>query len=500
MTNNLFDALGLKKTVIKAIRNIGYTTPTPVQAEFIPAALNGEDALASAQTGSGKTSAYTIPILDYLLGHDEKTALIVVPTRELAQQIQTVFKELAVGTDINTALITGGKNMQGQLRKLKSVPRVIIGTPGRLNDHLKRKSLKLNNTAIVVWDETDRMMELGFLEQIEEIISFLPPVKQSFMLSATFPPKVLKLAGKYLNNPRQIIIGQLNNPSDNVEQKNIRIEGNDKLKVLTQTLKAVKGQALVFVKTQRAAAEITTYLKKNLFDAGALHGGLKQKDRDAAVKGFREQAFKILIATDVAARGLDIPSISTVINYEFPQNPEEYIHRLGRTGRYDKTGICINLIARADRPQWKIIREFLQKSKETEQNLLPAEAEILTEQQNKQAALLTAITKESETEEFNPIQKNADTIIKQKKVQNKPSTKNIAPKKQTEKQTAKVTAPQKTDRKTEIIKPKQEEYVFSPFKKVYVGKPAKGNKEKPIKKVLAHKGKPKKKKPTKKHH
>lgn len=499
MTNNLFDALGLKKAVIKAIRNIGYIAPTLVQAELIPAALNGEDALASAQTGSGKTSAYTIPILDYLLGHDEKTALIVAPTRELAQQIQTVFKQLAAGTDINTALITGGKNMQGQLRKLKTEPRVIIGTPGRLNDHLKRKSLKLNNTAIVVWDETDRMMDLGFLEQIEEIISFLPEQKQSLMLSATFPPKVLKLAGKYLNNPRQIIIGQLNNPSENVEQKNIRIEGNDKLKVLTQTLKDIKGQALVFVKTQRAAAEITRYLKKNLFDAGALHGGLKQKDRDAAVKGFREQGFKILIATDVAARGLDIPSISTVINYEFPQNPEEYIHRLGRTGRYDKTGICINLIARADRPQWKIIREFLQSSKDKEQHLLPIKPDVLPEENKQQNIKAEEIIQEKKTKEIKSAKKT--TIIKEeKKAEEKISAKVCETKKAIKEVCAEKIIPQKEIQKTEEVKPVQEEYVFTPFKKVYVGKPAQENKEKPTKKSLNRGGNFKKKKPFKKRH
>ena len=281
MTNNLFDALGLKKSVIKAIKNLGYCAPTPVQAEFIPVALQGRDALASAKTGSGKTSAYTIPVLNFLLDNEEKTALFVAPTRELAQQIQSVFRELAKDTDINTALITGGKNMQGQLRKLKTNPRVIIGTPGRLNDHLKRKSLKLDNAAIVVWDETDRMLDLGFAEQIEEIISFLPEQKQTLMLSATFPPRVLKLAEKYLNNPQKVIIGELNNPSDNVTQKNIKIEGNDKLKKLTALLRETKGQILVFVQTQRAAAEITRYLKKNLFDAAALHGGLKQKDRDA---------------------------------------------------------------------------------------------------------------------------------------------------------------------------------------------------------------------------
>lgn len=465
MTNNLFDALGLKKSVIKAIKNLGYSAPTPVQAEFIPVVLQGRDALASAKTGSGKTSAYTIPVLNFLLDYDSKTALFVAPTRELAQQIQSVFRDLAKDTDINTALITGGKNMQGQLRKLKSNPRVIIGTPGRLNDHLKRKSLKLDNTAIVVWDETDRMLDLGFAAQIEEIISFLPEQRQTLMLSATFPPRVLKLAEKYLNNPQKVIIGELNNPAENVTQKNIKIEGNDKLKKLTSLLKEAQGQILVFVQTQRAAAEITRYLKKKLFDAAALHGGLKQKDRDAAVKGFREHSFKILIATDVAARGLDIPAISTVINYEPPQVPEEYIHRLGRTGRYDRTGLCLNLIARADRAQWKQVRAFLDKKytlsgngetipqnhsgdSENKSKVFPPHAPNPSREKQEEIA-----SPKTEPEGKSKILKNPSSKVSRK----------------TEKPAGRKLSLNKLEDKTSSPQ-KQEEYVFTPFKKVYVGK------------------------------
>ena len=464
MTNNLFDALGLKKSVIKAIRNLGYSAPTPVQAEFIPVVLQGRDALASAKTGSGKTAAYAIPVLNFLLDYDSKTALFVAPTRELAQQIQSVFRNLAKDTDINTALITGGKNMQGQLKKLKSNPRVIIGTPGRLNDHLKRKSLKLDDTAIVVWDETDRMLDLGFAAQIEEIISFLPKQKQTLMLSATFPPRVLKLAEKYLNNPQKVIIGELNNPADNVTQKNIKIEGNEKLKKLTSLLREAQGQILVFVQTQRAAAEITRYLKKNLFDAAALHGGLKQKDRDAAVKGFRDQSFKILIATDVAARGLDIPAISTVINYEPPQVPEEYIHRLGRTGRYDRTGLCLNLIARADRTQWKQVRAFLDKKYTSREN-----AETLPEKPaiEPQPSLITESSFKSpqDTNQAEKTGKKIKTEAGKKLTNAEKKTSN----KENQNKTLALNKSEKKDPAAQI----REEYVFTPFKKVYVGKPSK---------------------------
>ena len=489
MTNNLFEALGLKKSVLKAIKNLGYRAPTPVQAEFIPAALTGKDALASAETGSGKTSAYTIPVLNFLLDHTEKSALFVAPTRELAQQIQSVFRALTKDTDINTALITGGKNMQGQLRKLKNNPRVVIGTPGRLNDHLKRKSLKLDSTAIVVWDETDRMLDLGFAAQIEEIISFLPPRKQTLMLSATFPPRVLKIARKYLNDPQKVIIGQLNNPSDKVTQRNIKIEGNEKLKKLTSILSEAQGQVLIFVRTQRAAAEIAKYLQKNSFSAAALHGGLRQKERDSALKAFREQKIKILTATDVAARGLDIPSISTVINYELPQNPEEYIHRLGRTGRYDKTGLCLNLIARADRAQWKNIRAFMDKkhnlSQEHENSSKESGPAAAPEPEKTRRA---AINPPNEQKRKNgaPAEKesqrlktsSSDYEFPKRRASVKAERLDGAPAK-------KETAAEKTTK----------EYSFTPFKKVYVGKIKKDKspKEKTIQRTRKNTRPPRKK-------
>lgn len=488
MTNNLFEALGLKKSVLKAIKNLGYRAPTPVQAEFIPAALTGKDALASAKTGSGKTSAYTIPVLNFLLDHAEKSALFVAPTRELAQQIQSVFRALAKDTDINTALITGGKNMQGQLRKLKNNPRVVIGTPGRLNDHLKRKSLKLDSTAIVVWDETDRMLDLGFAAQIEEIISFLPPRKQTLMLSATFPPRVLKIARKYLNDPQKVIIGQLNNPSDNVSQKNIKIEGNEKLKKLTSILSEAQGQVLIFVRTQRAAAEIAKYLQKNSFSAAALHGGLRQKDRDSALKAFREQKIKILTATDVAARGLDIPSISTVINYELPQNPEEYIHRLGRTGRYDKTGLCLNLIARADRAQWKNIRAFMDKKYNLSQKPENSYKDSGAASPEPEKTRCAAINPPNEQKRKNgaPAEKESQQL------KTSSSVCGVPPRRASVKAERLNGAPAEKETAAEET---TKEYSFIPFKKVYVGKIKKDKspKEKTIQRTRKNTRPPRKK-------
>lgn len=362
MTNNTFFALGLTPARLKIIKKLNFTVPTEIQAEVIPQILHGKDIMASSPTGSGKTAAYALPLVDMLSKNDSARALIIAPTRELAQQIQTVIKQIMQDTYMQTALVVGGKNMQGQLRKLKQKPQFVIATPGRLNDHIKRRTFGVENFAFVVWDEMDKMLELGFREQIQDIFERLPAKKQSMMFSATYPARVLKLAEKYLNNPVKIFAEDTNKPNKNITQKIIKIEGNEKLKKLTEILQEqsqTDKQILVFLKTQRAANEISVYLKRRGFCVGAMHGGLKQKERDKTLLDFRNKEIQILIATDLAARGLDIPAIHCVINYELPQNPEEYIHRIGRSGRYKNKGISYTLIARSDRADWKKIREFL---------------------------------------------------------------------------------------------------------------------------------------------
>lgn len=362
MTNNTFFALGLTPARLKIIKKLNFVTPTKIQAEVIPQILQGKDIMASAPTGSGKTAAYALPLVDVLSKKDTARALIIAPTRELAQQIQTVIKQVMQDTFMQTALVVGGKNMQGQLRKLKQKPQFVIATPGRLNDHIKRRTFGVEDFAFVVWDEMDKMLELGFREQIEDIFNRLPAKKQSMMFSATYPARVLKLAEKYLNEPIKIFAEETNKPNKNITQKIIKIEGNEKLKKLTEILQEqakTEKQILVFVKTQRAANEISVYLKRRGFLVGAMHGGLKQKDRDKTLLDFRNKELQILVATDLAARGLDIPAIYCVVNYELPQNPEEYIHRIGRSGRYKNKGISYTLIARSDRADWKKIKEFL---------------------------------------------------------------------------------------------------------------------------------------------
>ncbi|MCR5504883.1 MAG: DEAD/DEAH box helicase [Elusimicrobiaceae bacterium] len=362
MTNNTFFSLGLSNARLKIIKKLNFSVPTKIQAEAIPQILQGKDIMAASPTGSGKTAAYALPLADLLAKKETARALIIAPTRELAQQIQTVIKQAMQDTFMQTALIVGGKNMQGQLRKLKQKPQFVIATPGRLNDHIKRKTFGVEDFSFVVWDEMDKMLELGFREQIEDIFERLPSKKQSMMFSATYPKRVLKLAEKYLNSPVKIFTEEINKPNQNITQKVIKIEGNEKLKKLKELLTEhtkIDKQILVFVKTQRVANEISVYLKRCGFSVAAMHGALQQKLRDKTLLDFRNGTIQILIATDLASRGLDIPAIYCVINYELPQNPEEYVHRIGRSARYKNKGISYTLIARSDRTDWKKIKEFL---------------------------------------------------------------------------------------------------------------------------------------------
>ncbi len=363
-----FESMGLNPLVLAAIKKVNYEKPMPVQEQVIPLVLEGRDVLASAQTGSGKTAAFTIPLLNTMLNDADAHCLAVAPTRELAEQIYKVFVELSSeNEEIKSALLVGGKHIGDQLRKLKKKPRFVIGTPGRINDHLKRKSLKLDSTKYIVWDEVDRMLDLGFIHQIENIMSFLPQERQTLMFSATFPKRIIKLAASYLKDPARVEVDALNSVSQNITQEKVDVEADTKLQELPKILKKIDGQVIVFAKTQRQVDKIARTLKDQKFDAQPLHGGLRQNKRDGTMKAFRADNFKVLVATDVAARGLDIADISHVINYELPQSPEEYIHRIGRTGRAEAKGTAISLVSKLDKPKWKEIQSFL-KGQEKEQS------------------------------------------------------------------------------------------------------------------------------------
>ncbi|MBN1783376.1 MAG: DEAD/DEAH box helicase [Alphaproteobacteria bacterium] len=363
-----FHEAKLPAALIKRLDSIGFTTPTPIQAEAIPAALQGKDVLGSAQTGTGKTGAFGIPLVAHLTASPHGTALILLPTRELADQVlKTLETFIDRNAGISTALLIGGEPMPKQFKQLRNNPRLIVGTPGRINDHLKRKTLKLEKTDFLVLDEVDRMLDMGFGVQLDEIAKYLTAKRQTLMFTATMPKNLEKIAAKYLTDPTRISIGGLHNVAENLKQTNIKVKTDEKHDRLLQELDERTGSVIIFVKTKRGADRMAIQLNKLKHKAEALHGDLRQSKRDRVIGDYRKEKFRILVATDVAARGLDIPHIEHVINYDLPQAPEDFIHRIGRTARADAKGEALNFICPNENGKWKAIQRLLDPdAKQTE--------------------------------------------------------------------------------------------------------------------------------------
>ena len=355
-----FSDLQIENKLKKSIELADFKTPTPIQSKSIPISLMGKDILGTAQTGTGKTLAFTIPMINKLILDKNAMALIICPTRELASQVmQTVLKLNVREIGIGNALLIGGEGMQKQLKKLKKRARIIVGTPGRINDHLKRQSLNLSKVSYLVLDETDRMLDMGFTPQIELILKFIPKQHQTLLFSATLPNNILRISEKYLNNPERIAVGSLSTPIEKIKQETFQITQDKKYHELINQLVERNGSILVFVKTKHGADKIVKRLKYDGHSADAIHGNLRQSKRERVINNFRNGKSRILIATDVAARGLDIPLIQHVINYDLPQVPEDYIHRIGRTGRAGKEGSALTFLTPSDRSMWNSISRLI---------------------------------------------------------------------------------------------------------------------------------------------
>ena len=333
----------------------GITQPTDVQTKTVPAVLAGRDVLATAQTGTGKTLAFLLPLVVRLFQEPQKNALILSPTRELAQQ---TYEELKKLTDeqhpLGAALIIGGDNIHKQFADLRKKPRVIVATPGRVKDHLQRKSIDLRRTHFFILDETDRMLDMGFIEDMRQIAATLPLSRQTLLFSATLPPEIVSLAGEFLADPVRVKIGSVQAPVDLVVQEIVHVDIREKLPQLLHELNTRSGSILVFTRTKHGAERLAKQLKLYGQKVNALHGDLRQNRRRQVLEFFRNQTVRILVATDVAARGIDVPHIAHVINYDLPQSPEDYIHRIGRTGRAGAVGNAISLIA-GEEDKWKDI-------------------------------------------------------------------------------------------------------------------------------------------------
>ena len=361
-----FLSLNLEPTLIESLAKINFKTPTPIQAKAIPIALSGKDILGTAQTGTGKTAAFGIPLVNFLLKTKKEAALIITPTRELASQVMQTMNNLVGRGNIRTSLLIGGSPMQKQLKQMRRNPRLIVGTPGRINDHLKRKTLNLRNTSFLVLDEVDRMLDMGFTPQINQVLETVPRKHQTLLFSATLPGNILRLAETYLNNPERISAGSTSMPIEKIKQEVLKVKSGDKYNQLIKEIYVRKGSILIFVKTRRNAEKMVKRLKYDDHDADAIHGNLRQNKRDRVIKAFRNNHFRILVGTDVASRGLDIPAIKHVINFDLPQVPEDFIHRIGRTARAGSEGSALSFIGDEDRGKWNAIQRLIDPSFRTE--------------------------------------------------------------------------------------------------------------------------------------
>ena len=380
-----FNSFGLSASILKAVEKTGYTQPTPIQEKAIPPILKKRDVLASAQTGTGKTAGFTLPMLQILSsnrreGKRQIRALVLTPTRELAAQVHDNIRTYSEFLDIRSAVVFGGVKINPQKATLRNGVDILVATPGRLLDLHSQKDLTLNHIEILVLDEADRMLDMGFIRDINRIIALMPKKRQNLLFSATFSREIKALAGKFLHDPIMVEATPENTAVEVIEQRVIRVDKTDKPAV---TIKLIyEGdwqQVLIFTRTKHGADRLSKRLLKRNITAAAIHGNKSQGQRTRALKEFKEGKCRVLVATDIAARGLDIPLLPHVINYELPQVPEDYVHRIGRTGRAGASGEAISLVCIDEIKDLKAIEKLIRKTLPSEKivgfepNDIPAE-------------------------------------------------------------------------------------------------------------------------------
>jgi ATP-dependent RNA helicase RhlE len=367
-----FDTLGLRPESLRAIADQGYTDPTPIQAQAIPAILGGRDLLAGAQTGTGKTAAFVLPMIETLHatrqpGPIKVRALVVVPTRELALQVERSVRTYGAHRPVRSTTVFGGMRMDRQVRALRAGVEVVVATPGRLLDHVRQRTIDLGRVEILVLDEADRMLDMGFIHDIKRILQQLPAKRQSLLFSATFNPRIRRLAEDLLREPLSIDAAPRNAAAAPVRQVIHPVDRSRKRHLLTHMLRggAIE-QALVFTRTKRGANRLAEQLGKDGIRAAAIHGNKSQSQRVRALTAFKGGHSQVLVATDIAARGLDIEALPHVVNFELPNVPEDYVHRIGRTGRAGETGTAISLVAVEEQDLMQAIERLLRQPIERE--------------------------------------------------------------------------------------------------------------------------------------
>lgn len=357
-----FLTLGISKKLAEILLSHGIGKPTPIQKQAIPAAIDGKDLIAQAQTGTGKTFAFILPVLEKIdASASNVQALIVTPTRELALQITDEVRKLTtINKDLDVLAVYGGQDVEKQLKKLKKNVQIVVGTPGRLLDHIKRETIDLSGVNFLILDEADQMLHIGFLDEVEDIIKETPEDRQTMLFSATIPPEIRKLAKKHMKEPEYIQIEKTQGPAQTVKQFAIHTIDRAKQATLMQMIQTHRPYlAVIFCRTKRRVSKLYEVLKSNGFQADELHGDLSQAKREQVMKRFRDAEIQLLIATDVAARGLDVEGVTHVFNYDIPLDAESYVHRIGRTGRAGTKGMAITFYSSADKPLLEAIEKDL---------------------------------------------------------------------------------------------------------------------------------------------
>ncbi|MFI4911396.1 MAG: DEAD/DEAH box helicase [Sedimentisphaeraceae bacterium JB056] len=365
-----FKTIGLNDHIVRGVTKVGYSSPTPIQAKAIPLAIKGLDIIGCAQTGTGKTAAFVLPILHKLSEADnlknskkiQPQALVLTPTRELAVQIDKCIEQYGSHLNLRTLAVYGGINIHRQIKSLKRGVDIIVSTPGRLIDHLGRNTIDLRNINTLVVDEADRMFDMGFIKDVRKILAALPKKRQTMLFSATMSPEVKALAGDIMKSPEVIQIGKARNPVETVQQHVYPVEKQQKLELLLHLLENQSiYSALIFSRTKHGADKICRKLSVNGVNSVAIHSDRSQGQRQRALNGFKNGKYQVMVATDIAARGIDVEGLSHVINYDVPAYPEDYIHRIGRTGRAEATGDAITFVSSDEAGSLTKIEKFINR-------------------------------------------------------------------------------------------------------------------------------------------
>ncbi|QQR79334.1 MAG: DEAD/DEAH box helicase [Deltaproteobacteria bacterium] len=356
-----FQGLGLSDHILNALDRLQFKSPTPIQHQSLPAAIEGKDLIGIAQTGTGKTLAFGLPMIQRLSAIQGKS-LVLLPTRELALQVAQALQPFLRSYNMKTATLIGGENFGLQLRALREKPRIIIGTPGRVMDHIEQKTIRFDDTRILVLDEADRMLDMGFAPQINEILRHVPKEKQTLLFSATMPPDIVKIAANHMKIPVRIEVAPAGTTADKVEQEIIFMNRDVKVIVLESVVRQSTGPVLVFSRTKRGAKKICQTLNRLGHHAAEIHADRSLNQRKEALAGFKSGKYRILVATDIAARGIDVNNIELVVNFDLPENAEDYVHRIGRTGRAGKTGKAISFATHDQKSNVRLIERLIRKT------------------------------------------------------------------------------------------------------------------------------------------